>query len=148
MNYYYFKNVTLPKVLSTSFSDDVDVIAFDLTSVYPVTSLLSLTRTNIYTRTPGIESVTVQDRVKFISATSYAFGIPSRNGIWTELSSSSNILNGKFTVSSTSVNVRIHATNPFTHNVVTKTINGITYTRLGVSLVNPITEDTITVTFN
>jgi hypothetical protein len=147
MNYYYYKNVTLPKVISTSFSDDVDIIAFDLKSVYPVSSLLSLTRTNTYHRTLGMESVIVQDRVKFSSATSYAFGIPSRNGVWTEVSSSSNILNGKFTVSSTTVNVRIQTTNPFTYRVVTKSLNGITYARLGVSITNPIVDDTITVTY-
>ena len=133
MNYYYYKNVTLPKVISTSFSDDIDTIAFDLKSVYPVTSLVSLTRTNTYERTPGFESVIIQDRVKFTSLTSYEFALTSKNGVWTEFSSSSNILTGKFTVGTVSVNVRVL---------------GITYARLGVSMINPILEDTITVTYN
>jgi hypothetical protein len=148
MNYYYYKNITLPKVISTSFSDDKDTIAFDLKSVYPVPSLLSLTRTNTFERTPGFESVIIQDKVKFSSSTSYEFAIPSKNGIWAEFSSSSNILTGKFTVGTESVNVRVHANNPFRYNVVTKTVLGITYARLGVSMINPILEDTITVSYN
>ena len=148
MNYYYYKNITLPKVISTSFFDDKDTIAFDLKSVYPVPSLLSLTRTNTFVRTPGVESVIIQDKVKFSSLTSYEFAIPSKNGIWTEFSSSLNTLTGKFTVGTKSVNVRVHANSPFRYNVVTKTVLGITYARLGVSMMNPILEDTITVTYN
>ena len=148
MNYYYYKNVTLPKVISTSFSDDSDTIAFDLKSVYPIMTLTTLTRTNIYHRTPGLQSVVVQDRVKFSSATTYEFALPSKNGIWSEQSATSNALNGKFTVGTTSINVRIQATNPFRYSSVTKTVLGLTYTRLGVSFMNPILEDTITVTFN
>ena len=140
MNYLYYKNVTLPKVVATSFSDDVDSITFDLKSVYIVPSLLSLTRTNTYTRTQGFESVIIQDRVRFSSSTTYEFAIPSRNGIWTELSSSANILTGKFTVGTTSLNVRVHSTNAFRQNAVTKTLNGVTFTRLGVSMINPILE--------
>ena len=147
MNYYYHKNVTQPKVISTSFSDDCDTIVFDLTSVYLVESLISLIRSNTHCRCAGIESVVIQDEVKFSSLTSYSFGVPSRNGVWTESSVSETILTGKFTVDSNSVNVKIHATNPFTHNIVTKTLNVVTYTRLGVSMVNQILEDTITVTY-
>jgi hypothetical protein len=134
-------------VISTSFSDDTDTIAFDLKPVYLVASLLSLTRTNTYHRTPGIESVIVQDKVKFSTLTSYSFGIPSKNGIWTESSFSPTIISGKYTVGSNSINVRIQATHPFTKNVVRKTLNGITYSRLEVSMINPILEDTITVTY-
>jgi hypothetical protein len=134
-------------VISTSFSDDTDTIAFDLKPVYLVASLLSLTRTNTYHRTPGIESVIVQDKVKFSTLTSYSFGIPSKNGIWTESSFSPTILSGKYTVGSNSINVRIQATHPFTSNVVRKMLNGITYSRLEVSMINPILEDTITVTY-
>jgi hypothetical protein len=148
MNYYYYKNATLPKVVATSFSDDVDSISFDLKPVYIVPSLLSLTRTNTYTRTPGIESVVIQDKVKFSTLTSYEFALPSRNGIWTELSSSSNILTGKFTVGTISLNVRVHSTNAFRSSAINKTLNEVTYTRLGISMINPIIEDIITVTFN
>lgn len=148
MNYYFYNNVTRPRVISNSFSDDSDTISFDLRSVYIVPSLISLIRVNTYHRTPGDQSVVIQDRIKFSSPTTYEFGIPSRNGVWTELSFSSNILNGKFTVGETSLNVRVQATNPFMHNAVTKTINGVTYTRLGLSFLNPILEDIITVTFN
>ena len=148
MNYYYLKTVTPPSVISTSFSDDSDTIVFDLTSVYPVESLLSLIRTNIYNRTPGTGSVVVEDTVKFSSLTNYEFGIPSRNGVWTELSVSETMLTGMFTVGSSSINVTVSTSSPFTHNIVTKTLNGLTYTRLGVSMVNPILEDTISVTYS
>lgn len=147
MNYYYYKNVTQPKVISTSFSDDSDTISFDLKSTYQVPSLLTLTRTNTYVRIAQSQSVVIQDRVKFTTPTTYEFGIPSRNGVWTDFSVSPNLLFGKFTVDSVSLNVRISASNPFVHKAVTKTINGVTYTRLGVSMSNPILEDIITVTF-
>lgn len=147
MNYYYFKNATQPKVISTSFSDEFDTIAFDLTSVYLVQSLVSFTRINTYHRTTGFQSVVIQDRVKFSSPTSYEFGIPSKNGIWTQISATSNLLIGKVTVGSTSVFVRIQSSNPFTYNAVTKTNLGISYMRLGVSMVNQIVEDTITITY-
>lgn len=147
MNYYFYKNVTQPKVLSTFFSDDSDIIVFDLKSVYPVASLMSLIRTNFYERTPGYESVVVQDKVKFSSLTSYEFGIPSRDGKWVETSMTSNTLTGTFTVNAISINVRIHSINSFTYTAVTKKVNGVTYTRLGISMINPILEDTITVTY-
>ena len=126
----------------------MDAIAFDLKPVYPIPSLTSLTRTNTFHRTPGFQSVIIQDRVKFHSPTTYEFAIPSKNGIWTEQSVSSYILSGKFTVGTTSINVRIQTTNPFRFNSVRKTVLGLTYTRLGISFLNPILEDTITVTFN
>jgi hypothetical protein len=148
MNYYYYKNVTLPKVISTSFSEEIDTIAFDLKHVYPVQSLLSLTRTNTFHRTPGLQSVIIQDRVKFNSATNYEFAIPSKNGIWSEQSIASNILTGKFTVGTTSINIRIQTSNPFRYSPTRKTVLGVTFTRLGISFLNPILEDTITVTFN
>ena len=147
MNYYYYKNVTLPKVINTTFSNDSDSISFDLTSVYPVPSLISLIRTNVYQRTPGNESVVVQDNVEFRSLTTYAFGIPSKNGTWTEISVTPTMLIGMFTVDSTSVNVRIDTINPFTYTAVTKTLNKLTYTRLGVTMISPILNDTIKVTY-
>ena len=148
MNYYYYKNVTLPKVISTSFSEEIDTIAFDLKPVYPVQSLLSLTRTNTFHRTPELQSVIIQDRVKFNSPTTYEFAIPSKNGIWSEQSIASNILTGKFTVGTTSITARIQTSNPFRYSSTRKTVLGVTYARLGISFLNPILEDTITVTFN
>ena len=147
MNYYYYKNVTMPKVLNTTFTNDSDLISFDLTSLYPVPSLVSLVRINFYGRTPGNESVIVQDNVEFRSLTSYAFGIPSKNGMWTEISATPTMLIGMFTVNSTSVNVRVDAINPFAYTAVTKTVNALTYTRLGVTMINPILNDTIKVTY-
>lgn len=148
MNYYYYKNATLPKVIATSFTDEEDTISFDLKSLYPVVSLSSLIRTNTFIRTPGSQSVVIQDKVKFSSSTTYEFAIPSRNGIWTEISATSNTLNGVMTVDTTSLNVRIHANNQFKYSVARKTVLGLTYTRVGVSFLNPILDDTITVTFN
>ena len=147
MNYYYYKNVSLPKVISTTFTNDSDTISFDLTSVYPVPSLLSLIRTNVYQRKSANQSVTIQDYVKFSSLTSFSFGIPSRNGVWTTISASNNTLVGKFTVSSNTVNVRINTSNPFTYKVVTKTRNSVTFTRLGIYMTSPILKDTIKVTY-
>jgi hypothetical protein len=150
MNYYYYKSIKKPKVIKTSFSDDCDVIDFDLTSVYEVESLVSLIRSNTYNRIPvGKESVTIQDTVKFSSLTKYEFGIPSRDGDWTAHSSTPTTLSGKFTVESNSIYIKIQ-TNicPFTHNIITKTLNGITYTRLSVSIIDPILVETITVTFS
>ena len=147
MNYYYYQNVTLPKVIAKSFSIDSDSITFDLKSVYPVPSLLTFIRSNIFSRYPGYETVVIQDSVKFSSPTSYEFGIPSRDGKWTETSVTSNSLSGTFTVSSTTVNVSIRSSNPFKHTVVTKTANGVTYTRLSIAMINPILEDNITVAY-
>ena len=147
INYYYFKNITKPSVIQTSFSVDYDTISFDLKSVYPTPSLLTLTRTNTYHRTPGRQSVIIQDKVKFNSPTNYSFGIPSKNGFWNLLNASSNSLTGKFTVSRVSLNVRVNSTNSFTFDVKTKTELGLTYTRLGISMINPIMEDLITITF-
>ena len=148
MNYYYYKNVSLPKVISTTFTNDSDTISFDLTPVYPVPSLLSLIRTNVYQRKPKNQLVIVQDNVKFSSLTTYSFGIPSRNGVWTTISTSHNALVGKFTVNSNTVNVRIDASNAFTYKVVTKTLNSVTYTRLGIYMTSPILKDTIRVTYS
>ena len=95
-----------------------------------------------------MESVIIQDTVKFSSLTNYEFAIPSKNGTWTEYSASSTTLNGKFTVESNSINVQINANNIINHKVNTKTLNGITYTRLSVSIIDPILEETITVTYS
>ena len=147
MNYYYFKNVTLPRVICTSFTNDSDEIVFNLTSLYPVSSLVFLIRSNLYTRIIGNESVVIEDKVLFSSPTNYQFGIGSRNGVWKESSVSSNSIAGTFTVESTSINVRVKSSNPFQYEPITKTINSVTYTRLKILMINPIITDTVTVTY-
>jgi hypothetical protein len=148
MNYYFFKNVTIPSVISTSFTNDLDEIVFNLTSLYPVPSLVSLIRSNLYIRTIGIESVVIQDLVIFNSPTNYEFGIGSRNGYWRESSVSSNVITGTYTVDSTSINLKVQSLNPLKYEAVTKTVNLVTYTRLKIFMSNPITSDIIIVTYN
>lgn len=146
-NTIYNLNEPRPKVISTSFSDDVDVIVYDLKAAYDSTAIVSLQRTNTYYRTTGGESVAIRDHVVYSTPTKCEIAISSR-GTWTETSLSSTILTGVLRTDTEIINVKVISANPFTYKKNVPTENGVTYTRLGIVITNLSLSETVTVTYS
>jgi hypothetical protein len=154
-NFIYNSNLngSKPKVISTSFSDDVDAITYDLKAAYNYTGIVSLQRTCTYVRTTGSENVAIRDHVVYTTPTKFEVGISSR-GNWTEIyplnagTIPTTTMTGKFLIGNETVNVKVHSVNPFTYKKNTPTENGVTYTRLGVVITALSLSETVTITYN
>ena len=142
-----------PKVLETSFSDERDVIVYDLKAAYTSTAIVSLQRTCTYVRTSGRENVEIRDHVVYSTPTKFEIGISSK-GNWTEISPlnamtvSTTTMTGRFNIGNETISVKIHSVNPFTYKRNVPIDNGVMYTRLGVVITTLNLIETITVTYN
>lgn len=138
-------NPVKPFVVSTSFTDQIDTIVYDLKAAYNCSTLKTLQRTNTYKRTIGQQSVVVKDVVTYSSPTKFEVGISTPNGgVWTQLTKTNYQLTGKFSVNDVVVNVRVDTTSLFT---VKSNTPDEGYTRVGVVIAAPSLGETVTVTY-
>ena len=139
-------NNVKPFVVSTSFTDQVDTIVYDLRAAYNCSTLKTLQRTNIYTRTIGQQSVVVKDVVAYTSPTKFEVGISTpKAGVWTQLTKTNYEMTGTINVNGVVVNVSVGTTSLFT---VKKNTPVEGYTRLGVVIATPSLGETVTVTYS
>ena len=140
-------NPTMLHVIYTAFSDEMDAIGYDLTQAYNVSSLLSLRRTNVFTRTPDNQSVMIKDDVRFSTISTFEVGIVSR-GIWTEIDKTLLNLHGTLSIGTTTINVAVSSHNPFTYKKESIFESGVTVTRLGIFLTIPSLAESVSVTYS
>lgn len=133
---YSYTSSEMLKVISTSFKDDEDVITYDLTKAYDVSSLLSLTRENIFKRANGLQSVSIIDEAIFTNETSFEVAITSL-GNWTTILKKTNELHGRLTLKNTTIVVTVQSYNAFEMKIETQTNCGTSFTRVGILISKP-----------
>jgi hypothetical protein len=146
-NVIYNMNPTMLHVINTAFSEKIDSISYDLTRAYNVSSLLSLKRTNVFSRTPNSQSIMIKDDVRFSTLSTFEVGITSR-GLWAELDKTLLSLHGTFSIGTTTINVFVSSHNPFTYIKESIFEAGVTFTRLGIVLTIPSLSESVSVTYS
>jgi hypothetical protein len=146
-NVIYNMNPTMLHVINTAFSEKIDSISYDLTRAYNVSSLLSLKRTNVFSRTPNSQSIMIKDDVRFSTLSTFEVGITSR-GLWAELDKTLLSLHGTFAIGTTTINVFVSSHNPFTYIKESIFEAGVTFTRLGIVLTIPSLSESVSVTYS
>ena len=130
------------------FTDDVDVINFDLKFFYNYSSLLNLTRTNTFVRTPGKQSVTIEDTVLFSKPSKFAVAVLSREGFWIFKKKSKKQLIGDFILNGTKLNVIVNSLTEFKYSKEKQKMNGVEFTRIGIIIKNRVLHERVTVIYN
>ncbi|MBN1396336.1 MAG: heparinase II/III family protein [Pirellulales bacterium] len=130
------------KVLKTEFTDDADTLALDLAAAYQVEQLNKLTRTFVFSR-DGDGRLTVTDRVEFDSPQSFESALVTFDD-WKRLAPN-RLRIGK---SPDDVIVEIDAGGAAFRVVAEKIVedlpDGRIPTRLGIELIEPIKQATVT----
>lgn len=127
-------------IITTDFTDDRDVYAMEMKSAYPtVPGLQSMVRTFTYDRT-GSTSLTVEDRVDMTTAGSFGTAIITKD-LWKAAGEGTIIIYSsksaiKVTFSSPQGKIDIKADT---------IVEGIKPTRIGLNLVDPVTQGIISV---
>ena len=128
------------KVLKTAFTDDSDTLALDLTSAYPVPELKSLHRTFAYSR-QGAGALTVTDRVEMRAPKSFGTALLTL-GSWR------NQEDGSLLVYDVDQAVRVEIdAGGLAYTLDAEEIKedaGVTPTRIGINLREPVASAVIT----
>ena len=129
------------RVIRTEFTDAADTLVLDISAAYAVPDLKRLERTFVYSRA-GAGSLTVTDRVEFASPQTFATAILTL-GAWKWLEGGV----GRVTDGGESAHVFIDAGTGNAYTIQTEEIvedAPCKPTRIGISLLNPVTEATVT----
>ena len=128
------------KIKSKSFSNDADSILFELKGAYAEPYLKSLTRNFVYSRTSGV--VTITDAVNFSMPCTFEDALISKKQ-WTFTSASS----GYFRDGNDTLRVEVSSDAPFVMNATLLTSYKVTFTRVGIYLLNSVKAAKVTVKF-
>lgn len=130
-----------PRVISTRFSDDADEIIINMADAYSVPVLRSLTRKLVHERAKS-GAVTITDRFEFTKPSSFEVAITTL-GNWKQNPDGSIDLWQK----DEHLTARIESSAAWTFQAENSTEEGLSFTRIGISLNSPEKSGFITFRF-
>lgn len=130
------------KVMKTDFTNQQDLLVMDITSAYPLPSLQKLERSFLYKRADS-GSLEVTDNFNFSTPQLFETALATR-AKWKQINESQLL----FVLRDEKMIVTIKAPCPF--KLVSETINENCppFDRIGIQLVNPLKEGSVTVSYN
>ena len=131
----YYSSIFRPKVLDTFFSDEIDKITFDLKAAYNCSSLVSLNRTNTFYRSKS--QVKIKDSVIFSKPTKFEVALSTRGEILNLSKKGLKKIRGTLSYLNVTLNFMIQSQHDFKYIIDKQHINGVIFTRLGISFQIP-----------
>jgi hypothetical protein len=124
------KSANRPRILSTSFTDSVDIIVYDLAPAYESQSLVKLTRKIQYDR--GNQKILITDQAEFSSPSRFESALIA-NFNWESKNTSSNEIYGRFWNDGSALQAKIFSKSTITIQEKQMTDYGIKIKRIGIS---------------
>jgi hypothetical protein len=124
-------NTIKPRVIATKFSDSADEITINMADAYSVPSLRSLTRKMLHERAKS-GSITITDEFEFADPQAFEVAITTL-GNWKQNPDGSIDLWQK----NEHLTARIESSSPIVLKAENSNEEGLSFTRIGISLANP-----------
>ena len=128
------------KVLSKNFTDEQDTITYDLMAAYDYPSLQSLSREFQYNRL--LSTITITDTVEFGESSTFQDALITKKALTFTAENA-----GYFSDSGNTLYFTVCSDAPFLMNATTLSSYNVTFTRVGIYLLSPVTSAKVTVVF-